>query len=190
MGYFSEHYFDAMAEEHKCSCGWVGQGNALAMGELFDDRSEWHCPACHEKLLVVLHPTIEEYRANWDKLDDRERRSVESHEQFWDQFRREMLRSPDDLPDVSDSSFVLTWDRSADPNSRRTLIKLGDRVIFSEPEVWEGYERFEEVAEILKAKYGSHLTDLIPTERSETYLYGDKMSAPRFVEDVRRKLFS
>lgn len=190
MAKLSQYYFDAMREEHKCPCGWVGQGNALVMGELFDDRSEWHCPACDAKLLVVLHPTLEEYRANWDELDDKERRSVERCEQFWDQFRREMLRGPDDLPDVSDPSFVLTWDCSDNPDSRRTLIKLGDRVLFSEPEVWEGYERFEEVAEILKTKYGPRLKDVIPTKQSWMYLYGDKSRAPEFVEETRRKLFS
>ena len=54
--------------------------------------------------------------------------------------------------------------------------------------LWEGIERFEEVAMILRARYGSRLHDLVPTEASHLYLYGDKLSARGAVEHIRKKL--
>lgn len=75
-------------------------------------------------------------------------------------------------------------------SNSRTVIRLGDRVLFSEPAVYEGYERFAEVARILKAKYGSHLIDLIPTEQGHLYLYGDRLRAPEFIDRTRRELSS
>lgn len=67
---------------------------------------------------------------------------------------------------------------------------MGDHVIFSEPAVYEGYERFDEVARILKSKYGSRLTDLVPTDESHLYLYGDRLGSPELVRSIRRELFS
>ena len=40
---------------------------------------------------------------------------------------------------------------------------------------------FQPATTSLKKKYGSHLKDLIPTEQSRLYLYGDKMSTPELV---------
>ena len=59
------------------------------------------------------------------------------------------------------------------PDAHETVIRLGDRVIFSEPGGWENYERFIEVAEILRAHYGTALKDLVPIDRSKSNLWGD-----------------
>ena len=56
---------------------------------------------------------------------------------------------------------------------RLTVIRFGDRVIWSEPERWEGLPRFEAVKAILKQRYGPRFRSLTPTEQSEMYLYGD-----------------
>lgn len=177
--------------QHRCTnCDWVGFGSALEVGELFDDLAEFSCPPCGATLLLVQDPTLEEWRANWGQLNDAQRRHVEAAERFHSQFQQEKLRGPEDLPDISNPTFFLKWDFSDDGDSSRTVIRLGDQVIFSEPAVFEGYERFAEVARILKSKYGSQLTDVIPTERSHLYLYGDKLSAPDFVRDTRHILFS
>ena len=67
----------------------------------------------------------------------------------------------------------MIWDCEADEDYGRRLIKHGDAVIFSEPARYEEYRRFKEVAEILKAKYGDRIKDLVPTEGSKLNLYGD-----------------
>ncbi len=128
-------------------------------------------------LAIVSYPTLEELRANQDKPGIRE--YVEQIDAGLDKFAREKLREPEQLPEIDEDSITPRWDTiTAIPMTARTLIKHGDTVIFSEPARWEEYERFAEVAEILKAKYGHRLRDLVPTPRSEDWLYGDKYSAP------------
>jgi len=43
---------------------------------------------------------------------------------------------------------------------------------------------------ILRERYGTALRDLVPTDSSKTYLYGDRMSAPETVAEAKRKIFS
>ena len=85
----------------------------------------------------------------------------------------------------------MTWDFEADEgySKTRALIKHGDVVIFSEPARFEEYRRFKEVAEILKAKYGDRVKDLVPIVRSDLNLYGDDVKGYGFVETVRACLF-
>jgi hypothetical protein len=76
------------------------------------------------------------------------------------------------------------------PARKETLIKHGKTVILREPAIYEGYERFIEVAKILRAHYGSALRDLVPTESSKTYLYGDNLSSLEIVSEARQKIFT
>ena len=85
--------------------------------------------------------------------------------------------------------FALAWDFDEANGERFTIIRYGDRVLFSEPALWEGYERFEQVCKFVRDKYGKNVTDLVPTRSSELYLYGDVLSSPDFVTNVRRKVF-
>jgi hypothetical protein len=137
----------------------------------------------------VLHPTIKESRANWDKISEWNRRNIEAAEARQADFARRKLREPSQLPDIAESSFILHWDFADDGSRKETLIKHGDKVIFSEPAFYEGYERFIEVAQILRSRYGAALRDLIPTRASELYLYGDRSAAPRIVPAARQRIF-
>ena len=65
----------------------------------------------------------------------------------------------------------------------------GKKEIFKEPAVYEGYERFEEVARILKARYGNALLDMAPTQNSEVYLYGDSLTAADRIAKFRKDFF-
>lgn len=188
-----DHYFDDLwkTEVLECpKCHWLGtfeQGSVEYYSELMD----CHCPKCSSleapMLAIVSYPTLEELRANQDKPGIRE--YVERIDAGFDRFEREKLREPEQLPDINENSFTLTWDfDGSNPDDHRTLIKHGEAVIFSEPARWEEYERFNEIAEILKQKYGTRISDLIPTEASHMWLWGDKWSAPDYVEAVRERL--
>jgi len=50
------------------------------------------------------------------------------------------------------------------------------------------YDRFVEIVEILKQKYGRRLVDVVPTLRSEYALYGDAAKAWYHVQDARQSL--
>lgn len=154
--------------------------------EYFDELFELNCPQCSKILGLVSHPTVEESRANWDKLSDLDKKQVERIEAFQEEFKRRKLKTPDQLPDVAYPSMILIWDMDEDD----TVIRYGEREIWRERACYEGYERFGEVVNLLIAKYGTRVEDLIPARRSELYLYGDYLSAPKKVEEYRKKFFN
>jgi ankyrin repeat protein len=94
------------------------------------------------------------------------------------------LYSPRQLPELEGDALKLTWDQiEAD-----SVITHGDRVVWRERTGWEVYERFEQIVEILRHRYGSRLADLVPTERSLYALYGDSTPASFHVASARRSL--
>jgi hypothetical protein len=185
------YYDNWRMEEFDCpACKWHGPGSALCFGDYTWDHAELLCPVCGEDITLVLHPTIEEARANWDKLSEFDRKHIEAAEAFRADFARRKLREPAQLPDINEPSFALIWDFIDNGAHRETLIKHGDKVIFAEPALYEGYERFIEVAQILRSRYGAALLDLAPTNTSELYLYGDQLSSPVIVATARKRIFS
>lgn len=61
-------------------------------------------------------------------------------------------REPAQLAEITEPAFPLCWDFVDYGSHRETLIKHGDDVIFAEPALYEGYERFIEVSEILRIR--------------------------------------
>jgi hypothetical protein len=184
------YYDNWQDEEFDCpNCKWHGPGSALSLGDYTLDHAERVCPACEEFITVVLHTTIAEARANWDKVSEWDRKNIEAAEAFQAEFKRRKLREPAQLPDIAEPSFTLSWDFVDEGSHKETLIKCGDKSIFAEPALWEGYERFVEVAEILRARYGAALCDLMPTPVSELYLYGDYSGSSRVVAAARKRIF-
>ena len=186
-------HFDPWREEPLvCACGWKGNGGELVQGELFRELYEMDCPVCGEPRLIVSLPTIEEAAAHKDQMSGPERELFEKSEAFHERQERGRLVSPDQLPDIEGTdSFVLHWDMNwnvPDAFSRTNQIRHGQRVIWEELALYESYPRFAEVARILKSKYGDRLRDLVPTESSETYLWGDRLYAPSFTDEIRQSL--
>jgi hypothetical protein len=185
------NYYDSWrAAEVDCpDCKWHGHGEALFLGEPFQDLFELDCPKCGKTIAIVGWPTLEESRANWSKLSESQRKEVEERERFLAEVERRELRKPSQLPDIDARSFTLEWDFQDRGNTHDTLIKLGERVIFAETALFEGYRRFVEVAGILRARYGGAIHDLVPTERSLLYLYGDDLGAAKSIDDARKRIF-
>jgi hypothetical protein len=154
-------------------------------GAITADLLELKCPACGYCFSLIGFPTLEECRANWNMLSPTERKSVEQAEAFRREFASRKLMAPAQLPEINDPAFVLEWDKSGN----ETIIRRGERVFFTEPAVWEGYERFIKVAEILRSKYGNAIYDLVPTPASEMYLFGDRLASPGIVEAARKRIF-
>jgi len=183
------NYFDSWKSEIlECpKCHWRGTFEQASV-EYYDELMDCHCPNCHifdaPMLAIVSYPTLEELRANQDKPGIRD--YVERIDAGLDRFAKEKLREQEQLPEIASRTIEIEWDFDGqDQDNPRTLLMHGADVIFSEPARWQAFERFSEVAEILKAKYGHRLKDLVPTPRSEDWLYGDKLSASSYVESVR-----
>ena len=171
-------------------CGWKGTGEKCIQGETFKDLFEINCPSCNERIDVVLYPTIEESRANWDKVSEEDKRMVEAREQFLKEAEVRCLESPEQLPEVEGEVLIFVWDlRRYEKNRFETLITYGKQVIWREPAFYEGYGRFAKVARILKKRYGDRLKDLVPTQRSQDFLWGDYLSAPHKIDDFRNRLW-
>jgi hypothetical protein len=98
--------------------------------------------------------------------------------------RSALLTGPGQLPELEGGQLVLTWDQI----EVDSIILHEDRVIWREKTGWEVYERFEEIASILKEKYGKRLVDIIPTPRSLYALYGDSTRGYFHVTFVRESL--
>jgi hypothetical protein len=94
------------------------------------------------------------------------------------------LFSPRQLPDLDGEEMALTWDQDG-PDS---IVRYGDMTVWRERTGWEVYDRFEEIALILKHKYGSRLVDLVPTPNSMYALLGDSLPATFHVADARKAL--
>lgn len=91
------------------------------------------------------------------------------------------LHSPDQLPDIDGDELFFVWDQI----ETDSLIRFGNQIVWREETGWEVYDRFEEIAALLKQKYGRRLIDMVPTLRSEYALYGDASQAWFHVQDAR-----
>ena len=187
------YYDDWKTEVLQCpKCGWKGtfeEGSVEQHNELMDCS----CPECDwletPMLAIVSYPTTGESRANWESLSGEKKEEVELVERLRADFEKKKLCEATSLPDIQETSFVLHWDFHHAGLESETVIKHGESILFREPAVYEGYDRFIEVAKILSDRYGSALVDLVPTERSGTYLYGDRLSSPQTINDARKQIF-
>ena len=171
------------------ACGWSGLGKETSLSESFTDGAEYQCPRCAVDFGFVVFPTLAEAATDprADPFDrDAARLAMSRHEQF----ERTKLKSPQQLPDLDPSPTTLAWDEVATEgqSAESVVILHEDLEIWREQSFYENYERFGQVAALLKDKYGSTLVDLIPTKRSWMYLYGDRLSAPGFVDRVRENM--
>ncbi len=118
-------------------------------------------------------------------LTEEQLKAKEEADEQEKQYREKCLSSTDQLPTLPDGEITLTWDMEQD----LTQIRNGESVIWSEPVVYEGFDRFEQIAHILKDKYGNRLKDLVPTDRSKLFLYGDYEPSLAFIVKLRKELF-
>jgi hypothetical protein len=184
------NYHDSWKERRvRCSeCGWHGVGDACERGEFFRELFELCCPRCGKVLEAVMFPTMKESKQNWEKLSEADKLVVNIVEERRADFLARSLKSASQLPDLEGNSFALSWDVEGSGLNSNTRISLGDYCIWREPSGWENFDRFIEIATILKQKYGSSLKDLVPTPASLDSLFGDNLAAPRLVAAARSKL--
>ena len=186
------NYFVFRETEETCAkCGWTGRGKEFAVGELFDELAEYHCPACDSQIAIQCYPTLAEAKAAWHLLDEKEQKEWLERERIHEIRERTRLRSADQLPAIAEPRFVLTWELVRDPEANLdwTVIRHEQREVWREPAIYDGAEHFARVVGIMQTRYGSALEDVIPSGgQSELYLFGDDLQAPAKVLAVRRKL--
>ena len=171
------HFFNAMT---------------LPMGSTLPMAAEAHLVGYdvnqYEVPIVTAHLTSAETDANMDKLTDQEKREVSARKRFLAQWEAASLKSADQLPDLQGAELTLAWDWLENEQKHCTVIRHGHTEVWHELACYEGYERFQEILKILKAKYGSRLVDVVPTDASTLYLHGVSMSAIGIVQNIRKSL--
>lgn len=174
-------------------CGWTGkieEGDIEYFNELFDCS----CPKCvypdSPMLAIVSYPTIQESRQNWDKVSERDRAAIEYREVLQDRWNKMSLKSSEELPDIEEEEIVIDWDVCEYDSWQYVVLSYKGKRLWMEPAFYEDYHRFKDVVNILKEKYGKHLKDVVPTRASWYHLYGDKLSAPDIVDNIRNSLKS
>lgn len=181
-------FFEKWKEKkYECEeCDWKGTGAECRYGRLHRKMFlPLNCPSCGEFVDLIIFPdpgTIEKDRA---ALTDEQKNALETQEEELRLNREKVLQSADQLPEVDSPSFTLLWDQVEGD----TCIVNGETIVWSEPVAYEAFDRFEQVALILREKYGNRLKDLAPTPRSLLFLFGDYAPAMDYVKKIRRELF-
>lgn len=187
-------YFDDWKTEplHCDVCGWVGTFEQ-GLTELYSALVDCHCPQCpggtHTMLAIVSFPTLEEAVEKRDQLPPEEQEHLDQTVSFRHRFAALKLKSPHLLPAIDAPTFVLHWDIEGKEPGCETVIRHGERIIAREPAIFEGLHRYIQVATLLRKRYGTALRDLVPTEASHLYLWGDDLFAPGKIDEARRKIF-
>lgn len=181
-------YFDEWQDvQLTCECGWSGPLRCEDV-EPFRTLLEFSCPGCDTALAVVHFPSDEEARAHAADLTGPERAELEKRGRFLEETDLHALKRPDQLPELEGDVLVLHWDFVEQGESPQTVLRRGTTEVWREPAIFEGAERFEAVARILKRRYGARLYDLAPTQESILYLEGDALSASGVIARVREAL--
>lgn len=176
-----------MKNEYTCSeCSWSGTGGETARGTMYRGKFlELSCPSCSEFLDVLILPEEKGCAHSREGLTEEQLKAIAEAEEQERLYREMCLTSADQLPPLAEGDVTLNWDME----QGETQIRNGETVIWSEPVVYEGFDRFEQVALILKEKYGNRLKDLVPTDRSKLFLYGDYEPSLGYLKKVRKNLF-
>lgn len=186
-----EYYEYRKDEKLTCPrCGWSGQAGEAAT-ELHRELFDVSCPVCDKMLLVVSLPTVEETRAAAAAGNPEALAELPQVAQIEDRTARAKslaLRPDSELPELEGERLVFTWGIDNPDHRERpddeiwTVIRCGERVVWRELAYWEGWERFNEVKDILKRRYGDRFGSLEPSDVSELYLYGDDLLASSKIE--------
>lgn len=184
-------YYDWMNSQQACpNCNWRGLGSRAETGDAFGDGAEYHCPECGHYFGFVGYPLVEEMLTD-SRADARDTALVAAKADSWSAYLATRITHETQLPDLkSDSPLEFLWDFETDAgNGRWTIVRAGEQIILKEASWFEYYERFIEVAKLLKLRYGTLILDLIPTEASWLDLYGDRLSAPTIIDKARNEIF-
>jgi len=168
-------------------CGESRIGRDL-FPEIFKELMEMRCPNCGKPVILVSFPTAAEVAANLDRISPQKRREAEAFLAGCAEWHRNKLHSPEQLPDIAADHIVLLWDETDRPAHGDIVIRFGDREIYRGPTSWEYCGYFIEACKVLRRKYGNRLYDVIPTEWAHCGLWGDRLSAPKITDGMRRRI--
>ena len=172
-------------------CDWSGTGedadedDGSPSGEGFPIL----CPKCREYIewidTTVSYDELLKYGSEKDKAHALERM------EFWNNWREARLKSPEQLPDIDAEEIIITLREEEKPHTGKIddadiVLYWKDKELWREVRLFEYYDRYISIGEILKEKYGERLIDF---EAKETWaLGGDSYSGLLKARKFRKSL--
>src|SRR5690554_3205623 len=90
--------------EYRCDkCGWIGFGEELKQGEVFQEGFEVNCPKCDELFELVVFPTLSEILQFGTEKEKQEARKQMSWGEQWEALS---LKSAEQLPELDGNNLV------------------------------------------------------------------------------------
>ncbi len=172
-------------------CGRETIGSQLVVGDFNEGGFNLDCTGCHRLVACVSHPHINEVLDHSGELPPDVLAEAREFAKGYAKFQKSKLLRPSQLPEIELDHIVLIWDARylpEDHNEIEIIIRCGEREIYRGPGFWECYDYFISACKVLRKKYGDRLYDVIPTERTYFYLWGDRLSAPCYVNEMRKRL--
>ena len=179
-------YYAYTNESYSCKhCGWTGLGKDVTQGDMFDAGFEVECPNCNERFPgLIQFPTIEE---TLEKGSDEDKRAAKAVNAFRQKWLSSLVTDINQLPDLNGNLMVFELTDVEENGENYIAIWYGGKMIWKEIRAYEYYERFIELGEMLKGKFGDKMIDFVPNVDAR-YLYGDRLSSIYQVEQFRNKL--
>lgn len=92
-------------------CGGICLGSELEDG---DNGAERDCPKCHEAILFFSFGSVDELAGQPEALSPGEREDFAARSDFVARWNAGLLKSPEELPDLSGTRITLIWDPDQD----------------------------------------------------------------------------
>jgi hypothetical protein len=156
--YYSGWQYETLACE---KCDWTGTVGFQDL-EAGDVAAIIECPKCCASLGVLLYPNLQETKDAAAQGNEEAIKALPSFEsrtqhnrELLEKFGKEKLRSADQLPDVAGNSLEFDWDfQKGNDGEWYQVISAGNFEVWRELAFFNSLRRFEEIKELLKAKYG------------------------------------
>jgi len=149
------------------SCGWKGLGRETEMGEVFSEVVEIDCPMCHDNITSLPFTRFTPVRHSIDES--------------------KLLKNAAQLPDIAADEIVINFN-VGDMGSLITLFH-NDTEIWREPtSTYKYMDRYYEIGDILKQKYGGRFADYIPCQ--SIYDYNDSISEAISLGSYRKSIIA
>ena len=163
----------------RCSeCDWEGVGSDLDLQ--FQGRRTWaSCPHCFTDLAMITAFSEEEYENSY---------IGERYREFVALCKREQISNSKALPSVKGLRLEFTWDieEPDDGSCDYLVVTCNDQEVLREIAYWNNKDRFDQVNDMLKERYGIRFRGLNPTFRSSTYIYGGER--PPEIDEILSKM--
>ena len=160
-------------------CSWTGRADQHENVVGFE-LIEVSCAECKAIILIVPFPTMAETKqaaaaGNEAATSDLVVFQKAQAKEDWRKVHPH-LTSTTQLPDIDQDRVVIEWDLITLDEHPWQLLRHGDTIIWKEPGYYESLDRFEQIFEILRSRYGPRLAAVNPTPDSELWLFGDRLS--------------